>query len=198
MHSDSVEAYYMHMQGIKVVIPSNPYDAKGLLHAAIDDPDPVLYLEHMRLYRSSRQDVPSERYVIPLGKAAVARPGTDVSIFTYGAMVQVSLKAADMAAKEGISVEVIDMRSIVPLDENAIEESVNKTGRAIVVHEAARTGGVGAEIIAVINERSFYSLLKPIERVTSPDTPFPVPRLEDDVLPNPKRVMQAIRRVMEP
>ena len=199
MHSDSVEAYYMHLQCIKVVIPATPYDAKGLLHAAVDDPDPVLFLEHMKLYRSFRQAVPEERYVIPLGQANVVREGTDVTVIAYGAMVGVALAAAAEIEKgDGASVEVIDLRTIAPLDEAAIEASVSKTGRAVVVHEAARAGGVGAEVIAVINERCLYSLLKPVERVTTPDMPFPIPTVEDVFIPNSARVAAAIRRTLEP
>jgi pyruvate dehydrogenase E1 component beta subunit len=199
MHSDSVEALYMHVQGIKVVIPSNPYDAKGLLHAAIEDPDPVLFLEHMKLYRSFRQEVPEERYTLPIGQAAVVREGSDVTIIAYGAMVKVALEAAQQVEETtGATVEVIDLRTIAPMDEETIAASVNKTGRAVVVHEAARTGGVAAEVIAVINEHCLYSLLKPVERVTSPDTPFPVPKLEDFFIPTPERVVKAIQRTLEP
>ncbi len=199
MHSDNVEAFYLHMQGIKVVIPSNPYDAKGLLHAAVDDPDPVIFLEHMKLYRSFRQDVPAERYTIPIGEANIVRPGDDVTVITYGAMVQASLAAAEEIARtDGASVEVLDLRTIAPMDEACIAQSVNKTGRAVVVHEAARAGGVGAEVIAVINEQCLYSLLKPVERVTSPDMPFPLPSVEDIVLPNTARITAAIRRTLEP
>jgi pyruvate dehydrogenase E1 component beta subunit len=199
MHSDSVEAFYMHVQGIKVVIPSSPYDAKGLLHAAIEDPDPVIFLEHMKLYRSFRQDVPEERYTIPLGQAATVKEGNDVTVITYGAMAKVALDAAARIEETtGATVEVIDLRTIAPLDEETIAASVSKTGRAVVVHEAARTGGVGAEVVAVINEQCLYSLLKPVERVTGPDTPFPVPKLEDFFIPTPERVAKAIQRVLEP
>lgn len=199
LHSDSVETYFMHLQGIKVIIPSNPYDAKGLLHAAIADPDPVLFLEHMKLYRSIRQEVPTDYYTVPIGQAAVVKAGRDVSVFAYGAMVRVALEAAEkVEAEQGASIEVIDLRTIAPMDEAAIETSVSKTGRAVIAHEAARTGGVAGEIIAVINERCLYSLLKPVERVTGPDTPFPVPAVEDLVLPTPNRVAAAIRRVLEP
>jgi pyruvate dehydrogenase E1 component beta subunit len=199
MHSDSIEAYYMHMQGIKVVIPSNPYDAKGLLHAAIESPDPVLFLEHMKLYRSVRREVPAERYVVPMSQAAVVRAGNAVTVIAYGAMLHVALEAADqIEAEQQVSVEVVDLRTVAPMDEEAIAASVNKTGRAVIVHEAARTGGVAAEIIAVINERCLYSLLKPVERVTCPDTPFPVPGAEDAILPTPKRVAEAIRRTLGP
>ncbi|RME47064.1 MAG: alpha-ketoacid dehydrogenase subunit beta [Caldilineae bacterium] len=199
LHSDSVEAFYMHAQGLKVVIPSNPYDAKGLLHASVEDPDPVLFLEHMKLYRSFRQEVPEGRYTVPLGKAAVAREGEDVTVIAYGAMLHAALQAADLiAAEEGASVEVIDLRTIAPLDEETIAASVDKTGRAVVVHEAPRAGGVGAEVAAVINERSLYSLLKPVVRVTCPDAPFPVPSVEDWVIPGPTRIAAAIRQALEP
>ncbi len=199
LHSDNVEAFFMHMQGIKVIIPSNPYDAKGLLHAAIEDPDPVIFLEHMKLYRSFRQEVPEERYTVPLGQAAVIKEGHDLSLITYGAMVQVAKKAADQVEKAtGAGIELIDLRTIAPLDEVTITSSVSKTGRAVVVHEAARSGGVGAEVIAIINENCLYSLLKPVERVTCPDMPFPVPKLEDQFIPTPDRVAQAIHRTLEP
>ena len=199
MHSDGYEALFTHIQGLKVAIPSTPYDAKGLLHAAVEDPDPVLILEHMKLYRSFRQEVPQQRYTVPLGQAAVRREGSDVSVFAYGAMVNVALEAAAQVEQEaGASAEVVDLRTIAPLDEAAIAASVNKTGRAVVVHEAPRTGGVGAEIIAVINEHSLYSLLKPVERVTGPDTAFPVPKLEDAIIPNALRVKKAIQRTLEP
>jgi len=199
MHSDSVEALFMHVQGIKVVMPSTPYDAKGLLHAAIDDPDPVLFLEHMKLYRSFRQDVPEDRYTLPLGQAHVVKPGREVTVIAYAAMVNVALAAAQQVEQaSGASVEVIDLRSIAPLDEETIATSVGKTGRAVVVHEAPRTGGVAAEIIAVINDQCLYSLLKPVERVTGPDTPFPMPKLEDTFIPTPERVARAIYRVLEP
>ena len=148
LHADNVEALFMHTQGIKVVIPSNPYDAKGMLHAAIEDPDPVLFLEHMKLYRSARQDVPDERYTVPLSQAAVVKEGQDLSLITYGAMVSVARKAvAEVEKNTEATIEIIDLRTISPLDEETIATSVNKTGRAVVVHEAARTGGVGAEVI---------------------------------------------------
>jgi pyruvate dehydrogenase E1 component beta subunit len=199
MHSDSFEALFMHIQGIKVAIPSTPYDAKGLLHAAIDDPDPVLLLEHMKLYRSVKQEVPAARYTVPLGKASVVKPGSDVSVFAYGAMVNVALDAATQIEETtAATVEVIDLRSLAPLDEEAIATSVNKTGRAVIVHEAPRTGGVAGEIIAVINEHCLYALLSPVERVTGPDTAFPVPKLEDVIIPNARRVTKAIERVLQP
>ncbi|QBD83596.1 alpha-ketoacid dehydrogenase subunit beta [Ktedonosporobacter rubrisoli] len=199
LHSDSLEGIFMQTPGLKVVIPSNPYDAKGLLSAAVADPDPVLFLENIKLYRSFRQEVPAEHYTIPLGKANVLQEGSDVSVFAYGAMVPVAQEAAKLAQKEmGTSVEVIDLRTIWPLDEETIAASVQKTGRALVVHEAARAGGVGAEVTAIINERCLYSLLKPIERVTGYDTPYPVPAQEDYYLPNAQKVLDALKRVMEP
>src|SRR5262249_2472794 len=161
----------------------------------VADPDPVLFLENIKLYRSFRQETPEDHYTIPLGKANTVQEGEDVSVFAYGAMVPIALEAAKKA--EGISVEVIDLRTIWPLDEEAIVSSVEKTGRAVIVHEAPRAGGVGAEIISVINEYCLYSLLKPIERVTGYDTPFPVPGLEDYYLPTPAKVLDAIKRVME-
>lgn len=196
LHSDSLEALFLHTPGIKVVIPSSPYDAKGLLAAAIEDPDPVLFLEPMKLYRSVRQEVPEERYTIPLGKAAVVREGRDVTVVAYGQMVPVALEAARQAAGEGIEAEVVDLRTISPLDEETIAASVEKTGRLVTVHEAPRAGGVAAEIAAVVNERCFYSLHAPPVRVTGADTPFPVPAVEDFYVPDVPRVLAAIRQVM--
>ncbi len=196
LHSDSLEGVFMQTPGLKVVIPSTPYDAKGLLASAIADPDPVLFLEHIKLYRSFRQETPEEHYTLPLGKAQTVREGGDVSVFAYGAMVQVALAAAKQLP--GISVEVIDLRTIWPLDEAAIIASVEKTGRAVIVHEAARAGGVGAEITAIINDHCLYSLLKPVERVTGYDTPYPSPEDEDNYVPSPARVVDAIKRTMEP
>ena len=199
LHSDSLEGVFLQTPGLKIVLPSNPYDAKGLLASAALEPDPVLFLENIKLYRSFRQDTPQDYYTVPLGKAKVVQEGSDVSIFAYGAMVNVALEAAKQAQQEmGTSVEVIDLRTIWPLDEDAIAASVEKTGRAIIVHEAPRAGGIGAEITAIINDRSFYSLLKPIARVTGYDTPFPVPGQEDYYLPTPAKVMTALREIMEP
>ncbi len=198
LHSDSVEGVFMQTAGLKVVIPSNPYDAKGLLASAVADPDPVLFLENIKLYRSFRQETPEEHYTLPLGKANVVQQGADVSIFAYGAMVQVALEAAKKAKQTmGTSVEVIDLRTVWPLDEECIVTSVEKTGRAVIVHEAGRAGGVGAEIVSIINDNCLYSLLKPIARVTGYDTPYPVPGQEDYYLPTPARVLTAIQSVME-
>jgi len=199
LHSDSLEGIFMQTPGLKIVIPSNPYDAKGLLASAVADPDPVLFLENIKLYRSFRQETPEAYYSLPLGKAHTVQEGSDVSIFAYGAMVPVAVEAAQQLQREsGTSVEIIDLRTVWPLDEETIVASVEKTGRAIVVHEAARAGGVGAEVTAIINERCLYSLLKPVGRVTGYDTPFPVPGLEDYYLPNAAKVLTALRRAMEP
>ncbi|HLV99004.1 MAG TPA: alpha-ketoacid dehydrogenase subunit beta [Ktedonobacterales bacterium] len=197
LHPDSVEGVFLQTPGVKVVLPSNPYDAKGLLASAIDDPDPVLFLEHMKLYRSFRQDVPEERYTIPLGQANVVREGEDATIIAYGAMVSVALEAAKQIDERlGKSVEVIDLRTIWPLDEATITASVEKTGRAVVVHEAPRAGGIGAEVTAIINERCLYSLLKPVERVTGYDVPYPVPGHEDHYIPSVARVTDALERAL--
>jgi pyruvate dehydrogenase E1 component beta subunit len=199
LHSDSLEGIFMQTPGLKVVIPSNPYDAKGLLASAVADPDPVLFLENIKLYRSFRQETPEEHYTVPLGQARTVQEGDDVSVFAYGAMVPVAVEAAKQAEKEmGTSVEIVDLRTVWPLDEVAIVASVNKTGRAVVVHEAARAGGVGAEVIAIINDHCLYSLLNPVQRVTGYDTPYPVPGQEDYYLPNTAKVLAALRKVMEP
>jgi pyruvate dehydrogenase E1 component beta subunit len=198
LHSDSLEGIFLQTPGLKVVIPSNPYDAKGLLASAVADPDPVLFLENIKLYRSFRQETPEEHYTIPLGKASTVQEGADVSVFAYGAMVPVALEAAKQAQQElGTNVEVIDLRTIWPLDEEAIVNSVQKTGRALIVHEAPRAGGIGAEVTAIINERCLYSLLAPVGRVTGYDTPYPVPGLEDYYLPTAPKVLDALRKVME-
>jgi pyruvate dehydrogenase E1 component beta subunit len=197
LHPDSLEGVFLQTPGIKVVLPSSPYDAKGLLASAIDDPDPVIFLEHMKLYRSFRQEVPEERYTLPLGQANVVREGSDASVIAYGAMVTVALEAAkQIEERSGKSVEVIDLRTIWPLDEATITASVEKTGRAVIVHEAPRAGGIGAELTAIINERCLYSLLKPVERVTGYDVPYPVPGHEDFYVPNVARVTDALERAL--
>jgi len=199
LHSDSVEGLFLQSPGFKIIIPSNPYDAKGLLASAVADPEPVLFLENIKLYRSFRQEVPEDYYTIPIGKAKVVQEGHDVTVMAYGAMVPVALEAAKKAQQEsGTSVEVIDLRTIWPLDEEAIVNSVSKTGRAVIVHEAPKAGGVGAEVTAIINEKCLFSLLQPVARVTGYDTPYPVPGQEDYYVPNVPRVLDAIRRVMEP
>ncbi|WAH36563.1 alpha-ketoacid dehydrogenase subunit beta [Alicyclobacillus dauci] len=196
LHSDSLEGLFLQTPGIKVVIPSTPYDAKGLLLSAIRDNDPVIFLEHMRLYRSFRQEVPEDDYTIPLGKANVVREGKDVTIITYGAMVGVSQKAADQWAKDkGLEAEVIDLRTISPIDIETISESIKKTGRAIVVQEAQRTAGAGAEIVAQINENVIFHLEAPVLRATPPDTVYPYGLIEDEWLPTPQFIVDALNKV---
>lgn len=196
IHSDSIEAIFTHMPGIKVVCPSSPIDAKGLLIASIEDPDPVIFMESMRSYRSVREDVPEGKYSIEIGKAKKIVEGHDVSIFTWGAMVQVAVKAAEEMKAQNISCEIIDLRTLYPLDKDMIAESVQKSGRAVIVHEAHATGGVGNDIISIINDTSFLYMKSPIERVTGFDVPVPFFGFEDHYLPTPIRVKQAIKKVM--
>ncbi|MEW9667583.1 alpha-ketoacid dehydrogenase subunit beta [Ammoniphilus sp. 3BR4] len=197
LHADSLEGLMLQTPGLKVVIPSNPYDAKGLLISAIRDNDPVVFLEHMKLYRSFRGEVPEGEYTIPLGKANIVREGQDITVITYGAMVHTSLKAAEELEKaKGIKAEVIDLRTISPLDMDTIIKSIQKTNRAIVVQEAQKQAGAGAEIIAQINERAILHLEAPVIRVASPDTVFPFATVEDDWLPDPKRVIEGMDYVL--
>ena len=195
LHFDALEAHFVHTPGLKVVAPATPYDAKGLLLAAIEDPDPVVYLEPLKGYRAGRSDVPEGHYRVPLGQAAVVREGRDVTVVAWSAMVAVALEAAEMLADEGISLEVIDLRSLVPLDIDTIVRSVQKTTHAVVIHEAPRTAGVGAEVVALINERALYSLEAPVARVTGYDL-VPPAGMEDFYLPNATRVVQAVRTVL--
>ncbi|MEK4030345.1 MULTISPECIES: alpha-ketoacid dehydrogenase subunit beta [Bacillaceae] len=197
LHADSLEGLVAQQPGLKVVIPSSPYDAKGLLISAIRDNDPVIFLEHMKLYRSFRQEVPEEEYTIPLGKAEVKREGTDLSIITYGAMVHESIKAAEELEKEGHSVEVIDLRTIQPLDIDTIVASVEKTGRAIVVQEAQKQAGIAANVVAEINERAILSLDAPVLRVAAPDTVYPFSQAEPVWLPNFKDVIETAKKVLD-
>jgi pyruvate dehydrogenase E1 component beta subunit len=194
-HSQSPEALFLHTPGLKVVVPSGPYDAKGLLLSAIRDPDPVLFFEPKRVYRAAKGEVPEGEYLIPLGQAAVTRPGTQVTLIAWGAMWHEADQAAREAEAEGIDCEVLDLRSLQPLDIEAITASVKKTGRAVVVHEAPRTCGFGAELAALIQERCFLSLEAPVARVTGFDTPFPY-TLESEYLPRAPRILQAIRATM--
>ena len=193
LHSDNLEGLIAQSPGIKVVIPSNPYDAKGLLISAIRDNDPVIFLEHMKLYRSFREDVPEEGYTVPLGKAAITREGTDVSVITYGAMVREAVKAAENLEKEGISVEVVDLRTVSPLDIETITATVEKTGRVVVVQEAQRQAGVGAMVMSEISERSVLSLEAPIGRVAAPDTIYPFGQAENAWLPNAADIEAKVR-----
>ncbi|GIM47249.1 2-oxoisovalerate dehydrogenase subunit beta [Collibacillus ludicampi] len=198
LHADSLEGLMAQTPGVKVVIPSNPYDAKGLLISAIRDNDPVIFLEHMKLYRSFRGEVPEGEYTVPLGKANVVKEGSDVTVITYGAMVHTSLKAAEQIEKErGVKVEVIDLRTISPLDTETIIKSVEKTNRAVVVQEAQRQAGIAAEVIAQINEHAILSLEAPVVRVTAPDTVYPFAQVEDEWLPDPARVIEGINKVLD-
>jgi 2-oxoisovalerate dehydrogenase E1 component beta subunit len=196
-HSQSVEAFFAHIPGLKVVIPSTPHDLRGLLRSAVADPDPVLFFEHKKMYRSVRGEVPDTDYSIPLGQAKVTREGTDVSVFGYGLMAHYALEAAELLESEGVSVEVVDLRTLRPLDGVAILESVRKTGKAVIAYEDNRFGGYGAEIAAILAEEAFDHLDGPILRVTGPDVPG-VPYnhvLEDWFMPNPDRIADAVRRL---
>ena len=192
-HSQSSEAYFCHTPGLKVVIPSTPADTKGLLVAAIRDEDPVLFLEPKRIYRSAKGEVPDGEHVVPIGTGRVVREGTDVTVVAYGAMVSVCEKAADAAQQQGRSIEIIDPRTLVPLDERIILDSVRKTGRCVVVYEAPKTCGYGAEIAAIIAEKALEYLEGPIVRVAGFDTPFPY-ALENLYLPDTRRVLRGIEK----
>jgi len=196
-HSQSVEAFFAHIPGLKVVIPSNPYDARGLLRSAIRDDDPVLFFEHKKMYRSVRGEVPDDDYTIPLGTAKVTREGSDVSVIAYGLMAHYALEAAELLQSEGVSAEVVDVRTLRPLDGATILESVRKTGKVVIVYEDNRFGGFGAEVSAILAEEAFEHLDGPIVRVTGPDVPG-VPYnhvLEDWYMPNPERIVDAVRRL---
>jgi pyruvate dehydrogenase E1 component beta subunit len=196
-HSDAPETLFAHLPGLKVVIPATPADAKGLLTSAIEDPDTVIYLEPKRLYRLFKEEVPDGEHRVPLGKARVAREGKDVSIVTYGGMVSVCEKAAQHVATEGVDAEVIDLRTVWPFDIDAITDSVTKTGRLVICHEAPRSFGVGAEIAAQVGERCLLSLLAPIRRVTGYDVLPPLSKLEEYNYPDSERVVRAIHETME-
>nr|WP_309099224.1 alpha-ketoacid dehydrogenase subunit beta [Fredinandcohnia onubensis] len=196
LHADSLEGLMAQQPGLKVVIPSTPYDAKGLLISAIRDNDPVVFLEHMKLYRSFRQEVPEGEYTIELGKAEVKREGTDITMISYGAMVHECLKAATELEKEGISAEVIDLRTVSPLDIPTIISSVEKTGRAIVVQEAQKQAGIAANVVAEINDRAILSLEAPVLRVAAADTVYPFSQAESVWLPNFKDVIETAKKVL--
>jgi len=195
-HSESPEAILAHTPGIKVVIPSTPYEAKGLLLSSIRDPNPVIFLEPKRIYRAIREEVQEGDFTIPLGKARLVQEGRDVTIIAWGAMVREVLNAAEELKGDKIDMEIIDLRTISPMDVDAIITSIRKTGRAVVIHEAPKTCGLGAEIIALINEKAFLSLQAPIERVTGFDIPMPLLKSEHYYLPNPKRIVMAVKKVM--
>jgi 2-oxoisovalerate dehydrogenase E1 component beta subunit len=191
-HSQSPEAYFLHTPGLKVVCPSNPYDAKGLLSSAIRDDDPVMFFEPKRIYRASKGDVPETEYQIPLGKAQIVRQGREITVVAWGAMLHEAKEAVEKAAEEGIDCELIDLRTLLPLDVDTMIESVKKTGRFIVVHEAPKTCGYGGELIAQVIEKAFYHLEAQPVRVTGFDTPFPY-TLENEYLPRAPRILKAIR-----
>ncbi|CUQ65923.1 alpha-ketoacid dehydrogenase subunit beta [Candidatus Nitrospira inopinata] len=195
-HSECPEGWFFHSPGLKLVAPSTPYDAKGLLKAAIRDPNPVIYFEHKFLYRRIKEVLPREDYIVPIGQAAIRRPGNDISVITYGAMVHLALEAAQQLAAEGIDIEVVDLRSLMPLDKDTIYGSVRKTGKAIMVHEDNKTGGIGAELAALLAEDCFDSLDGPILRVAAPDTPVPFSTpLEEFFLPKTSDIVAAARKL---
>lgn len=195
-HSDSPEATYAHIPGLKVVIPSGPYNAKGLLKSAIRDPDPVIFMEPKRVYRAIKEEVPEADYTIPIGKANIVKQGNDVTIITYGAMLWITQKAL-VQLNNKYDIELIDLQTISPLDTETIINSVKKTGRCVIVHEAPRSFGVAAEIIARINEKALYDLQAPVERVTGHDTIMPLYKNEMNYLPNEERIIAAIEKVMK-
>ena len=197
LHADNLEGLLAQSPGLKVVIPSGPYDAKGLLIESIRSNDPVVFLEHMKLYRSFREEVPEEEYTIELGKANVKREGSDLTIITYGAMVQESLKAAEELEKEGHSVEVIDLRTIQPLDIDTIVKSTEETGRVVVVQEAQKQAGVGANVVSELSERAVLSLEAPIGRVSAPDTVYPFTQAENVWLPNKNDILEKAKETLE-
>ncbi len=197
-HSQSVEALFYHVPGLKIVVPSTPYDCKGLLKAAVRDDDPVLFFEHKKSYRRLRGEVPDDDYVVPLGKADLKRSGRDLSIITYGIGVHLALEASERLAAEGLDIEILDLRTLLPLDTEAIKETVARTSKVLILHEDNKTGGIGAEVAALIAEESFEELDGPIMRLAAADTHIPyAPALEEAVLPNVDDVVHAVRRLAE-
>jgi len=196
-HSESTEALYVHTPGVKVVVASGPRMAKGLLLAAVEDPDPVIMLEPIRMYRAVREDVPQEYYTIPIGVAYIARPGSDVTLIAYGSMLREALGAADTLAEQGASAEVIDLRTVSPIDADLVIASVERTGRVVAVAEGHRTAGVASELAALIAERALYSLQAPVERVTGLDTVVPLKRAEQYYVPDAARIVAAAKRTLE-
>jgi pyruvate dehydrogenase E1 component beta subunit len=197
LHSESTEALFCHIPGLKVVVPSTPFDAKGLLTAAIRSDDPVIFLEPKKLYRSGRQNVPEDDYEIPLGTAKVVREGEGLTIICWGAMVPQAQEAADAVEKDGIFPEIIDLRTLSPLDHETVIRSVQHTGRALIVHEAPKTCGLGAEIAALINEKALLNLEAPVLRITGQDIVVPLPKSEDYYYPSPARIVRGIKKTME-
>lgn len=196
IHCDSMEAIFTHMPGIKVVCPANPYDAKGLLIAAIEDPDPVLFLEPMRSYRLGREEVPEGKYTVEIGKGKKLQSGEDVTVISWGAMIPIVQRAVEELKESQISCDVIDLRTLFPIDKDIIAESVQKTGRTVIVHEAHATGGVGNDVLAIINDTSFLYQKAPVERVTGFDAPVPYFGFEDHYLPTVERIKHAVKKVI--
>lgn len=196
-HSESYESLFANTPGLTVVVPSTPYDAKGLLIAALRSNDPVIFMEPKRIYRSFREDVPDETYTIPIGKAAIRREGNDITIISYGAMMRPVTEAGDYLARESVSAEIIDIRTITPVDIDTILASVRKTGRAVIVHEAPARCGFGAELSALINERALLHLQAPVQRVTGFDTVFPYAMMEEHYLPNRQRIVDAVTKTLD-
>ncbi len=196
-HSESTEAIYAHIPGLKVVVPSTPHDARGLLLAAIEDPDPVVFLEPIRLYRAVKEEIPDIYYTVEIGPVRVERYGDEITLISWGAMMKETRAAAGRLEEDGVSVEVVDVRTLSPLDRDGILASVEKTGRAVVVHEAPLTGGFGGEVAATIQERGLYSLLAPVRRVTGWDTVFPLKRSEGHYLPDVERIVNAAYETLE-
>lgn len=197
MHADSLEGLMAQSPGLKVVIPSNPYDAKGLLTSAIRDNDPVVFLEHMKLYRGFRDEVPEEQYTVPLGEANVAKEGSDVTVVAYGYMVREALKAAEQLEKDGVSVEVIDLRTVSPIDYDTVVKSVEKTGRMVMVQEAQRQAGVGNTVVSEVSQRAILSLEAPIGFVSAPDTVYPFGQAENVWLPNANDIVEEIKEAVQ-
>ncbi|GAA0379191.1 alpha-ketoacid dehydrogenase subunit beta [Paenibacillus motobuensis] len=197
LHTDSLEGLIAQTPGIKLVIPSNPYDAKGLLISAIRDNDPVFFMEHLNLYHAFRDEVPEGEYTVELGKANVVREGSDVTILSYGLMVHTAVKAAEELEKNGVKAEVIDLRTLVPLDLDTILASVKKTNRVIIVQEAQKSAGIAAEVIAQINEHAILHLEAPVLRIAAPDTVYPFAQIEDQWLPTTARIIDGVNKVLE-
>jgi pyruvate dehydrogenase E1 component beta subunit len=196
-HSESMEAMYGHIPGLKVVIPSTPYDAKGLMISAIESDDTIIFMEPKRIYRAIKQEVPEEKYSIPIGKAKILQQGTDVTLVAYGAMIREAQKAVAMAKKDGVSVELIDLRTIYPIDRETVSESVRKTGKLVVVHEGPTSFGVAAELTAIVNEDAFLSLEAPVKRVTGFDTIVPLPRGEHHYIISPEKIYYEMMKTVK-
>jgi 2-oxoisovalerate dehydrogenase E1 component beta subunit len=195
-HSQCPEAWFFHCPGLKIVAPSMPYDAKGLLKAAIRDDNPVIYLEHKYLYRRIKENIPEDDFIVPIGKADIKREGRDITVITYGAMVHTALESARLLEEKGIDLEVLDLRTLLPLDKDAIFNSVKKTNKVIILHEATRTGGIGAEVASIISEEMFDHLDGPVIRITAPDTPIPYsPPMEEFYIPKVSDVIKAVEKL---